>query len=252
MLLDTDTDPSAIDLTAARELDLSLGSQGAPASGGGSETSLVYPTRLATVELGGISARNVSALAIDLKRLATELGRPLHGVLGYSFLKDRIVQIDYAASKLRFYLLSPYANIANAPNTVNVVAIPFRYDEGVIIDSIFINGEKLKAALDTGSSGAFALTPKAVALLGLDATATDGNAQKSVGYNGEYEARSGVLKSVRVGRLSIESAPVSFWPTGAGHDKAKFDVNIGNGFFKDYLMTFDFRGKMVVFEKPDE
>jgi hypothetical protein len=39
---------------------------------------------------------------------------------------------------------------------------------------------------------------------------------------------------------------------GAGHDKAKFQVNIGNGFFKDYLMTFDFRGKMVVFEQPED
>ena len=29
-------------------------------------------------------------------------------------------------------------------------------------------------------------------------------------------------------------------------------MNIGNGFFKDYLMTFDFRGKIVVFEKPDD
>jgi hypothetical protein len=135
---------------------------------------------------------------------------------------------------------------------VNIVALPFRYENGVMIDSVFINGEKLKATLDTGSSGAFALTPEAVAILGLEDQAQGGASEKSVGYNGEFESKSGVLKSVRLGRLSLESAPASFWPSGAGHDKEKYQVNIGNGFFKDYLMTFDFRGKMVVFEQPDD
>jgi predicted aspartyl protease len=252
MLLDTDTDPSAIDLATAKELGLGLDSKLYPAAGGGRDNQTIQLTRLPTVELGTVLAKDVMAGAVDLKKVAAKLERPLHGVLGYSFLKDRIIQIDYAASKIRFYLQSPYAAIANAPNTVNVVAMPFRYDNGVIIDSVFINGEKLKATLDTGSSGTFALTPEAAAILGIADQAQNGTAEKSIGYNGEYESKSGVLKSVRLGRLSLESAPASFWPTGSGHDKEKYQVNIGNGFFKDYLMTFDFRGKIVVFEKPDD
>jgi predicted aspartyl protease len=252
MLLDTATDPSGIDLTVAKELGLGLDSRSYPASGGGSVIQSVQVTRLSSLELGSVVAKDIVAAVIDLTKLAGKLERPIHGILGYSFLKDRIVQIDYAASKLRFFLQSPYATIANSPNMVNIVAMPFRYENGVMIDSVFINGEKLKATLDTGSSGAFALTPEAVALLGLEDLAQGGAAETSVGYNGEYESKSGVLKSVRLGRLSLESAPASFWPTGAGHDKEKYQVNIGNGFFKDYLMTFDFRGKIVVFEQPDD
>jgi predicted aspartyl protease len=252
MLLDTDTDPSAIDLAAAKELGLGLDSRSYPATGGGSVPQTVQLTRLPSVELGTIIAKDVVAGAIDLKKLSDKLGRPIHGVLGYTFLKERIIQIDYPASKLRFFAESPYAGIQNQPNTVNKIAMPFRYDSGVLIDSVFINGQKLKATLDTGSSGTFALTPEAVAILGLEDQAQDGAGEKSVGYNGEYESKSGVLKSVRIGRLSLESAPASFWPAGAGHDKAKFQVNIGNGFFKDYLVTFDFRGKLVVFEEPDD
>jgi len=184
--------------------------------------------------------------------LSEGLERPIQGVLGYTFLKDRIIQIDYAGSKLRFFAESPYAGIQNQPNTVNKIAMPFRYDGGVLIDSVFINGQKLKATLDTGSSGTFALTPEAAAILGLDDQPQEGAAEKSVGYKAQDEGRSGVVKSVRIGRLSLESAPVSFWPTGAGHDKAKFQLDVGNGFFKDYLMTFDFRGKIVVFEEPDD
>jgi predicted aspartyl protease len=252
MLVDTDSDPSAIDLNIAKELGLGRDSKGYLATGRGTAPQTNQLTRLPSVELGTILAKDVAAVAVDLKNVGVKLERTIHGLLGYSFLKDRIIQIDYAESKLRFFAESPYAGIQNQPNTVNKIAMPFRYDDGVIIDSVFINGQKLKAALDTGSSGTFALTPEAAAILGLDDQAQEGTAEKSVGYNGEYAGRSGVLKSVRLGRLSIESAPASFWPAGAGHDKAKFQVSIGNGFFKDYLMTFDFRGKMVVFEQPED
>jgi len=252
MLLDTDTDPSALDLATAREVGLRLDSKSFSASGGGADANQVQLTRLPTVELGGVIAKDVLAGAIDLQKLAAKLERPIHGVLGYSFLKDRIVQIDYSASKLRFYTESPYPEIKNAPNTVNKIAVAFRHDDGVVIDSVFIDGQKMKATLDTGSSGTLALTPEAVAMLGLEAAEQNGQVEKSVGYNGEYESKSGVLKSVRIGRLSVESAPAAFWPAGSGHDKKYYQVNIGNGFFKDYLMTFDFRGKMVVFEKPDD
>jgi predicted aspartyl protease len=252
MLLDTDTDPSAIDLATAKELGLPVDARTYAATGGGTDAQTVQLTRLPSIELGTIVAKDISAGAIDLKKVSAKLELPINGVLGYTFLKDRIIQIDYAASKLRFFAESPYAGIQNQPNTVNKIAMPFRYDNGVLIDSLFINGQKLKATLDTGSSGTFALTPEGAAILGLEDQAQDGSKEKSVGYNGEYESKSGVLKSVRIGRLSLESAPASFWPAGTGHDKAKFQVNIGNGFFKDYLVTFDFRGKMVVFEQPDD
>jgi predicted aspartyl protease len=251
MLVDTDTDPSAIDLATARELGLGLDSRRFPASGGGTEANLVQLTRLPTVELGGMIAKDVPAGAIDLTKLAAKLERPIHGVLGYSFLKDRIIQIDYPNSKIRFYTEFPYAGIQNQPNTVNKIAVAFRYDDGVLIDSVFINGQKVKATLDTGSSGTFSLTPEAVAILGLDEEVQNAAVEKSVGYNGEYESKSGVLKSVRIGRLSVDSAPAAFWSPGTGHDKKKFQVNIGNGFFKDYLLTFDFHGKVVVFESVD-
>src|SRR5207249_4557206 len=126
MLIDTDTDPSAIDSAAAKELGLDVGARGSLAAGGGTEANVVYPTRLPTVELGGITMRDVVAAMIDLKKLSARIGKPIQGVLGYSFLKDRIIQIDYPNSKIRFFNESPYPRIALTPNTVNVIAFPFR------------------------------------------------------------------------------------------------------------------------------
>ena len=249
MLFDTDTDPSAIDVATARELGLKLGSKGYPGTGGGTETNLVYPTKVPDVVLGNVTAKEVLAAAIDLTQLSAKLGRPIHGVLGYSFFRDRIFQIDYPASKIRFYAETPYPGIQNMPNTVERTVVAFRYENEVLIDSVFVNGEKMRATLDTGSSGTFALTPEAITMLGLEEEAGNAKPETSAGYNGEFKGKSGFLKSVRIGRLYADSVPVSFWPAGTGHDKKKYQLIIGNGFFQDFLLTFDFHGKLVVFER---
>lgn len=252
MLLDTDTDPSAIDLEAARELGLDVGQKGYQTTGGGTEANVSYLTTLNLVEVGTASAQKVAAAALDLSKLAKQIGGPVRGVLGYSFLKDRIVQIDYANTKVRFFSASPYPRIDLTPNTVNIIALPFRREDGdVIVDSVFVNNEKMRATLDTGSSNALCLTPEAIAILGLDEQVAAGSPDKSVGYNGEYESRSGVLKSVRLGKYAAESVPAQFWSPNTGHDKKKFQINIGNAFFQDFLMTFDFKAKIVVFERVD-
>ncbi|HVS83269.1 MAG TPA: retropepsin-like aspartic protease [Pyrinomonadaceae bacterium] len=251
MLFDTNTDPSAIDLATARELGLKLGSKGYQGTGGGTEINLVYPTKVPFVELGSVIAKEVFAAAINLTKLSAKLGKPIHGVLGYSFLRDRIFQIDYPASKIRFYAVSPYPGIQNSPNTVNRNVVAFRYENDVLVDSVFVNGQKMRATLDTGGSNTFALTPEAITMLGLEEEARNAKAELAAGYNGEFESKTGFLKSVRIGRLSVDSPTVSFWSAGTGHDKKKYQLSIGNGFFKDYLVTFDFRSKIVVFERVE-
>jgi predicted aspartyl protease len=252
MLVDTNTDPSAIDTATARELGLAVGDKGSTASGGGTETNTVYPTRLPSVELGSFVTRDVAAATINLSKLSERIGRPIQGILGFSFLKDRIMQIDYPNSKLRFFAESPYPRIQFSANTVNTIAFPFKREDGeVLIDSVYVNNEKLRASLDTGSSGSFNLTPEAVALLKLEEQVQASESSTSVGYNGVYESKQGILKSVRLGRISVESVRADFWLPKTGHDNKKFQVNIGNGFFQDFVMTFDFKNKIVVFERVD-
>jgi predicted aspartyl protease len=252
MLLDTNTDPSAIDLEAAKELGLAVGQKEYQTTGGGTDENVSHLTTLNLVEVGNISAKQVTAAALDLSKLAKQMGGPVRGVLGYSFLKDRIVQIDYANLKVRFFAESPYPRIQMAPNTVNTIAMNFRREDGdVIIDSVFVNNEKMRAALDTGSSGNFTIMPEAAALLGLDDDATDGETETSVGYNGEYQGKKTVLKSLRIGRYSAEGVQAAVLLPKTGHDNKKYQVNIGNDFFQNFVMTFDFKNKIVVFERVD-
>lgn len=247
MLLDTNTDPSAIDLATARGLGLKLSGKGMQGTGGGTDVNLAYETRLPLVKVGSITAKDVYAAAINLTKTADRMGQPLHGVLGHSFLQGRIFQIDYPARKVRFYADSPFP--AKLEGTPTRTVISFRYDNDVMIDDVYINGQKVRGTLDTGSSGTFGLTPAGIKLLGLENASVKVSEKTSVGYNGEFQTKTGVLQTVRVGSITIDSAEATFWLPGTGHDHAKFHVNIGNLFLKDFVVTFDFRSKLVVLEK---
>ncbi len=180
MMLDTGTDPSAIDLTTARNLGLKLHPAGKEVSGGGTNSNPGYYTQLPLVQAGAFAAKNVDALALDLSKMSERLGKPLHGVLGHSLLNGRIVQIDYANRVVRFLARSNTEQVNTSKRTV----MSFRYIDNVLIDDVSVNGKKVVANLDTGSSGRFNLTPAAVSYLGLDDDASRAPVSTDVGYNG--------------------------------------------------------------------
>jgi len=250
MMLDTGTDPSAIDLATAREIGLKLDPVGRRGAGGGTSINLAYETKLPLLEIDGLTAKNIEALAIDLSRISQRLGKPIHGVLGHSLLNDRIVQIDYPQLVVRFYSKSPFAKAVSRPNTPKRTVLHFRYADDVLVDEVSVNGKKIVANLDTGSDGTFQLTPAAVSYLRLEDEVSKAKVSTSVGFNGVSENREGRIGSVTIGGISIDAPTVIFFAKGAGRDKRAWGINIGNAFLKDFVMTIDYRTKLITLERP--
>lgn len=250
MMLDTGTDPSAIDLNTAKQIGLKLDSIGQQGAGGGTSVNLTYETQLPLVEVGNLKAKNVEALAIDLSKISERLGKPLHGILGHSLLNNRIVQIDYPKRVVRFFSKSPFIKTANQSANSKITRLSFRYDDNILIDGVLVNGRKMTANFDTGSDSTFKLTPDAVSVLGLSDEVSKAQVSKSVGYNGVVENREGQLKNVTVGGISVDAPTVMFFGKGAGRDKESWGINIGNAFLKDFVVTIDYRSKTITLEKP--
>jgi hypothetical protein len=160
MLLDTGSDPSAIDAGLAKELGLKFGGSGL-AEGGGTEKTEIRETKLPSVQVGALAAKDVAAVAVDLTRIAAAMKLPICGVLGHSFLVGHVVQIDYPARVLRFVPAAPPLREGDA-------RVPFRYDDDILLDDVTVNGTKVVADLDTGSNGTFKMTPAAAETLGID------------------------------------------------------------------------------------
>ena len=249
MMLDTGADPSAIDLTLARDLGLNLARVEKRATGGGAGNSLIFETQLPMVETGGLMAKKVEALAIDLSNLGGRLGKHLHGILGHSLLNGRVVQIDYPNRVLRFYSKSPINSYKGSGNSSEMVVLAFRYSDNILIDDIVVNGRKLTANLDTGSDGAFSLTPAAVAYLGLEKDVEGFAVTTSVGVNGTLQNRQGTIGTITLGRLSVASQPAVFFGPGTGRDHEPWGINIGNVFLKDFIVTIDYKAKRVILQQ---
>ena len=249
MMLDTGTDPSGVDITTAKELGLKLHPLGKEISGGGTDSKLAYYTQLPLIEVGGFSAKNVDALAIDLSKVSERLGKPLHGVLGHSVLNGRIVQIDYPHRVVRFYARSPFSKSTEV-NTSKRTIMPFRYDDNVLIDDVFVNWKKMVGYLDSGSCGRFNLTPAAVSFLGLEEEVSQAPISTDVGFKGVSENRKGKLRNVTIGGISIDEPDVIFFGKGTGRDKKPWGINIGNVFLKDFVVTIDYKKKLIALERP--
>jgi len=247
MMLDTGTDPSAVDLTTARDIGLKLHPLGKPGTGGGTDVNLTYYTELPLVEVSGFTVKDVETLALDLSKVSERLGKPLHGVLGHSVLNGRIVQIDYPNRVVRFYSQPLFSKAANTPKRS---VLSFRYADNVLLDDVFVNGKKMVGNLDTGSSGTFNLTPAAVSYLGLEEEFNQAPVSTDVGYNGVSQNRKGKVNNVTVGGISVDAPAVIFFGKGTGRDKKPWGINIGNGFLKDFVLTLDYRNKLVVLERP--
>ena len=242
MMLDTGTDPSAIDLATADSIGIKRSNKGQQGDGGGTDKNPAFECRFTTLQLGSLSATNIDAAAIDLKKISDRMGRHIDGVLGHSLLNKRIVQFDYPHSVVRFFDKAPTP-------AAGATIVKFHYSDNVLIDDVWINGTRAVANLDTGSAGTFAISPRGIGRLKLEEAAARGVVKTSVGYNGQFEHREGKLDSIKIGNISASDVDAVFFSAGSGHERSPWDVNIGNRFFKDYILTVDYQKKTVTFEK---
>jgi predicted aspartyl protease len=251
MLLDTGAEQSAIDLNTARELGLKLSPLGeGRVVAAGKKENTVFLTTLPQVEVSSVTAKGLLAAATDFSKISQRIGMPVNGVLGYNFLRNRIVEFDYGKRMVRFHSVSPFSPKQRAASAR--MTLPFHFSEDdrfPLIDNVYVNGKKITAELDTGHSGVLAVTAAAINRLGLEAEAEGCEAETSEGALGTSVNRKCKLRTLKVGTLTINSPTVSFRAPNSGLDEAPFEGLLGNDFFKDFVVTFDYRSLNVTFEK---
>ena len=250
MMLDTGTTPSAMDLATAKELKLNPTSPEKNAAGGGTGTNTYFDVKPLNISVGNLRVRDLETAVGDLSAISKALGKPLHGVLGHSFLNNRIVQIDYPKRVVRFYS-KPLRQVSNKQaDSQHTTIIPFRYaNDSVLLDDVQINGNKITTLFDTGFNGNFNVMPMFISSLDLEEEFNNAKPKMAVGFRGKATSREGIIKTVKIGTLSIDSPSVIFWEKGTGHDTTSYGFTIGNGFLKDFKVTIDYQSSVIILDK---
>jgi hypothetical protein len=245
-------DPSVVGLAQAQALGLTIdrGAGGEASGEGGDASSQVFPTSLAGLAIAGRTFGPVEALAFDTTGLSTQYGRTLDGVLGYSFLKGRIVLVDYPASTL-----SLLDTAAQARSTVRACrqkwTIPLAgYPDDAIpkVPGFRLGGVAGSISLDTGSNQGISLYQAGLALPGVKEALTEAGEVTFAGGRGQGQAKRYTL-GVPVGFGPFTLPPgqlVTVRDTPGSDDRI---ANVGNRLFAAMKLKilFDYRGKRVTF-----
>ena len=252
MLLDTGVEPSIIDLARARSLGLPVDrTQAGEGSGFGSGKAVVFEGTIKGLKIGGRAFADVETLTLDTAAMSKGYGRPIDGVLGYSFLRDKVVLIDYTA---RTVTILPNAMAADAPTRPcrKRASIPLRFlgdNHWPVIPQFRFGDATVSVTLDTGSSRRIGFYPLAlqqkVIRDALHVTGTNTGA----GARGSFTSRTAIL-SVPFGFGPFRLPPgatVSILPANGQSDQVA--ANIGNPTLADMTpkLLLDYAGKTIGF-----
>jgi hypothetical protein len=248
-VLDTGTHASTIDLGLAKRLRLPLFRTRSESRGAGSSRVYGQQTVLRELCVGTLTVRDLPAAAMDLAGPSRQLGQPLHGVLGNNFLASRITQIDYFHRRIRFLAEPPVSQ----PDDSRRISFPMQFRAGDVLpllEECYINGAKTPVTLDTGSSLGLILFPETVRRLGLEDLAQSGILLDAAGYRGTARLTKGWVRSVELETIDLGAIEVAYVRSGYGdsEDPQRRGGNLGNAVLQDFVVTLDYRNRMVVLE----
>jgi hypothetical protein len=255
-LLDTGTNSCTIDSALARRLRLPL-TRKSEGSGVGDKRFFTRSGVVDELRIGGLRVAQLPVNAIDLSAVSRELGRQCDGVLGYSFLESRIVQIDYFQRRVRFFSESPYSTPIASSDTPRRISFPMQFRPNSILpvfEDCFVNGTRLSITLDTGSSLGLILFPQAIRHLGLESLAATGIPLHPTGYAGKARLTKGWARSVALKTIDLGAIEAAFAERGYGEHEAleRRGGNLGNAVLQDFLLTLDYVHRVVTLEKIED
>lgn len=221
VLVDTGTDPSAIDLGLARRLGLRLGDF-ALGQGAASDAVAYTETVLPWLRLGDLVLRDLFALALDLGGLPF----PVDLVLGYNVLRQLVIQIDYRRRVVQ--LRHPDLG-APVGDEARLLPLAFFEHFPAFADVTLEDGLLLPlVTIDTGSNGGLSLGPDLAARVNLTSAAADVSQQRASGFGGSCTVVRRRARSLRIGPFDLDGIDLDALVAAAGDFGRPGRANLGN------------------------
>jgi len=249
MLLDTGVDPSVIDLKTAEAYDLEVETDDeGEAEGRGSDKVKVYPTVLDELYVGNEKFNAIEALALDMSGLAKKLGSPIHGILGYSFIKGKIFRIDYQNKEIQFFESEEDLEQQLSDDAIRLSYKTDGEDMIPILGDFKVNGHEFMASLDTGSSLNIQIYRHRLGDVQLDSLEMDKLKSSALyGAQGKKETYTTTIDLFELDDvLAFENQELTI--STIKNKKQLRMGNIGNRFLENFRVSFDYVNKRVVLE----
>jgi len=225
-IVDSGASESVIDLRAARHLGLRLGEKRRVLGVGGATTG--YAVRGCAGRIGSQTLPE-QLLGLDLAPLDASCGGRVDGLIGADFLRDRIVQLDFRARRLRFYQPSESTRLRGE-------ILPVALRAGAICLRVAVNaGPACWMRVDTGCNSALEWA-------GRQAFSTD-RAAASIALSATR--RPTIETTVRFGSRQIDRVPTTCHPRPLFAGESGL---IGTPLLSRFTVTFDLPRRRIILE----
>ena len=244
VLLDTGTDPSAVDAGLARRLALRTGGSGL-GQGAASDEVPFTEAVLPWLRLGDLTIRDLFAPALDLSGLPFQIDV----VLGYNVLRQLTLRIDYRRRLLT--LAHPDVGTLAAPSGVALPLVFFEHFPA--LRDLTIAGRPIPlATLDTGSNAALTLGPDMAVELGLRSGHDGVWLASGAGFGGGATVLRGRHQPMRLGPFDLADVELDSPDVLHGDLSRAGRANIGNRLLARFAaIGLDYERRLITLE-PDE
>lgn len=244
MVIDTGNAVSVLETVMAKGADLKpIGSLPAGAPEG------MYRTKIPFISVGDVKLENLPAMAMVLGDMIAQNQMPaVDGTLAYTAFKDRILQLDFGAHKLRISdVLTTPSPCTGACDKISLIKFGKEGPPIVVANGFEINGRQVTAQVDTMYAGSLLVYTASIEKLHLaeaakttkarDFPLTDGGVQMK-----EATADKEGFHGVRLG----PRIPLVYFPTPDVHEPdGLFDATVGLDLFYNTVLTLNFHDMTI-------
>ncbi|MGA2419861.1 MAG: hypothetical protein ABSG69_07220, partial [Candidatus Acidiferrum sp.] len=198
---------------------------------------------------GEVTLREVPALGLSLGEMIGQKQMPdVAGTLAYTAFKDRVLQIDFVAHKVRISeLLSKPADCPGVCDKFSLLTFGKKGPAIVVAQGFAIDGKPVTAQVDTMYTGTMLVYTSSIDKVGLTDAAKTEKTENFPFTDGGVDMKSApaTKESFHDVVLGV-SAPVVYFPTPDVHEPdGMFDATVGLGLFYGAVLTLDFRNMTI-------
>jgi hypothetical protein len=200
------------------------------------------------LKVPGVTLSRQTIATVDLEEIQKAEGHTVHGILGSSFLRYFVVEINYAAKIINLYSPETYRYMGKGER------VPINLGSGLVSARATImplNRPPIQGlfVIDSGGAHDLILYSPFVKRNTLLTEAQTANAVFIGGLGGSSRAVIGVVGTLQIGRSNIENVNTFFsLATSGGMANEKFDGNIGNGLLRRFKVIFDYSRRSMILE----
>ena len=207
-------------------------------------------------EIGEISASSLPVLRADLHQVSECLRRPVHGILGLSFLAGYVVEIDYQEKRIRFWPAD--VGSATRKKVEKENSLVFNLSEeraGLRYPILMISGTlpgnyDCPFVVDTGFGGNLSVTSKTANRSGLIQSGTAHQNLTSNTVSGKHLSSRIDAPRLKLGGVTFDKQSVQ-----VDYCSGRFENRpglIGNMLLQNYIVTFDYARRQLLLETKNE